>query len=164
MKILQKAAGPLVFMVLFASSLTGRITPVSLEKAAPDTISAEVKGAVSEPGVYTLKNGASIQDLIGQAGGALEFADLSNIRLMEEVHPGQVIVIGKKEADGSSSLISINSASAEELMALPGIGESMAARIVEYRSISPFQSLEQLMEVSGIGPKKYEQLKDFIAL
>lgn len=49
-------------------------------------------------------------------------------------------------------------------MSLPGIGQSMAQRIIDYRTSSPFQSLEQLMEVSGIGPKKYEKLKDFIAL
>lgn len=164
MNKLQKAAGPLVFHVLFASSLSGRITPVSLEKAAPDTISAEIKGSVASPGIYTLKNGATVKDLIGEAGGTLDFADLSAISLIEEVRPGQVIVIGKKAADGQSPLVSINTATLEELMSLPGIGQSMAQRIIDYRTSSPFQSLEQLMEVSGIGPKKYEKLKDFIAL
>lgn len=164
MKILNKLIAPSLFLILFGGSLVGRIQPVSLERTAPDTIEAEIKGAVANPGVYTLKNGADIEDLIRQAGGELDGADLSALRLQEELHPGQVIVVAKKAMDGSSPLISINTASREELMGLPGIGESMAQRIIEHREQTSFQKLEDLMEVKGIGEKKFAALKDFIAL
>lgn len=137
---------------------------VSLDRQAPDTVEAEIKGAVRSPGVYTLKNGSDVEDLIQAAGGELENADLSAIRLQEKVSPGQIIVVGKTAMDGSSPLISINTATVEELMNLPGIGEAMARRIAEYRNQKTFESLEELMEVKGIGEKKFEKLKEFISL
>lgn len=164
MKTIQKAAGPLLFLLLGFVSLAGRITPMALERQAPDTIEAEIKGEVVSPGVYTIKNGATIQDLIGQAGGESAAADLSMLNLLAEVHAGQVIVVGKKNLDGSSPRISLNSASAEELMKLPGIGPAMAEKIITYRTEHPFETLEQLMEVPGIGEKKFAKLQDFIAL
>lgn len=156
--------GPFVFSTLLCFSFIGRITPISLERQAPDTIQAEIKGEVIAPGVYTLKNGASIQDLIAQAKGESELADLSPLSLQKKVEPGEVIVIGKRKMDGSSALISLNTASKEELMSLPGVGESTAQKILEYRLSHSFQSLEQLMEVPGIGEKKFEKLKPYLAL
>ncbi|MBF0579993.1 ComEA family DNA-binding protein [Erysipelotrichaceae bacterium RD49] len=164
MKTIQKAAGPLLFLLLGFVSLAGRMTPMALERQAPDTIEAEIKGAVALPGVYTLKNGATIQELIVQAGGESEAADLSMLNLLETVHAGQVIVVGKKNLDGSSPRISLNTASAEELMKLPGIGPAMAEKIIAYRAEHPFETIEQLMEVPGIGEKKFAKLQDFIAL
>lgn len=64
----------------------------------------------------------------------------------------------------SSGLININTASAEELTALPGIGEKTAQAIIEYRSIAPFYSIEEIKEVKGIGDKKYEKIKDMITV
>lgn len=164
MKTIQKAAGPLLFLFLGLVCMAGRATPMSLERIAPDTIQAEIKGAVASPGVYTLKNGATIQDLIKQAGGESDMADLSALSLLEEVQAGQVIVVGKKNMDGSSPRISINTASKEELMNLPGIGPAMAEKIIAYRTEHPFEKLEDLMEVAGIGEKKFAALQDFIAL
>ena len=164
MNTFQKYMGPLIFGTLFGFSMLGRITPMSLERQAPDTLQAEIKGAVIEPGIYTLKNGANIQDLINEAKGVNEMADLSPISLQQEVQPGQVIVIGQKKADGSSPLISLNTASKEQLMTLPGVGESTAQKIVEYREQHSFQTLEELKNVPGIGEKKFEKLKDYLAL
>lgn len=161
---MKKAAGPLIFAALFLASVMGRVTPFSLQNSAPDLITAEIKGAVVNPGVYTVKNGACVKDLIQEAGGEKENADLSAISLQDLLHPGQVIVIGKLAMDGNSPLISINTAPLEELTNLPGIGEAMAQRIVEYRSSKAFEKLEDLMEVKGIGEKKFAKLKDFIAL
>lgn len=137
---------------------------MSLDRQAPDTIEAEIKGAVENPGVYTLKYGATIQDLIQAAGGETLAADLSALSLLDSLENGQVIVVGKNNLDGSSPLVSINTATKEELMTLPGIGSSMADRIIEYRTTTPFQSLEQLMEVKGIGEKKFAALSEFIGL
>lgn len=154
----------LLFSTLFVFCMGGRITPVSLDKVAPDTLEAEIKGQVEEPGIYTLKYGATIKDLIEETGGETAAADLSALNLMEEIRPQEVIVVGKLTASGESEKISLNTAGKEELMKLPGIGEAMAQRILDYRTAHRFTSIEQLMEVSGIGEKKYEKLKEFIAL
>ncbi len=164
MNTFQRYLGPIIFGTLFVFSMLGRITPISLERQAPDTIQAEIKGAVLEPGIYTLKNGATIQDLINEAKGVNEVADLSPLSLQQEVQPGQVIVIGQKKADGSSPLISLNTASKEQLMTLPGVGESTAQKIMDYRKQHSFQTLDELMNVPGIGEKKFEKLKDYLAL
>ncbi len=149
---------------LFFFGMTGRVTPVALERAAPDTIEAEIKGQVENPGVYTLKNGARIQDLIQSAGGETEVADLSALNLLEELRTGEVVVVGKLSIEGKSEKVSLNTAEKEELMTLPGIGEAMADRILEYRSEHRFTTIEQLMEVKGIGEKKFEKLREYLAL
>lgn len=164
MKTIQRFMGPFVFGTLLCFSFLGRITPISLEKQAPDVIQAEIKGEVVAPGVYTIKNGASIQDLIKQAKGESEQADVSGLVLQKKVEPGEVIVVGKRKLDGTSPLISLNTASKEELMSLPGVGESTAQKILEYRLEHSFQTLEELMEVPGIGEKKFEKLKPYLAL
>ena len=164
MNNMKRYAGIFVFSLLFASSMLGRVQPMSLERQAPDTIQAEIKGEVQNPGVYTLKYGATIQDLIRAAGGETKIADLSALPQLESLENGQVIVVGKMQLDGTSPLISINSASEDQLMTLPGIGPAMAKRIIEYRTTQPFQTLEQLMEVKGIGEKKFASLQEFICL
>ena len=63
-----------------------------------------------------------------------------------------------------SSKVNINTASTEELMTLPGIGESTANKIIEYRTNTKFQSVQEIQEVKGVGAKKYEQIKDMITV
>lgn len=145
----------------FAFSWFGRYQPVDLNLKAPTTVQAEIKGLVSEPGVYTLPYGSSVSDLIEQAGGLMDQADTSQLALMDPLQDAQVVVVREISEE---QLISINTASSEELCALPGIGPAMAERIVSYRQEHPFTSLEQLMEVKGIGEKKYASLKDWICL
>ncbi len=73
---------------------------------------------------------------------------------------GEDIEISQKD----TSKISINNASKEELMSLPGIGEKTAIKIIEYRQTSSFKSIEDLKKVKGIGDKKYEKIKDLIVI
>lgn len=164
MKWIQKTIGLALFGALFLGVSTSRSTLVSLERQAPDTIEAEIKGEVAAPGLYTVKNGSSVQTLIRQAGGETASADLSALALGEELKPGQIIVVGKKTADGTSAKVSLNTASQEELTTLPGIGPAMAQRIIEYRRQTPFQSIEDLKNVKGIGDKTFEKLKEYLAL
>ena len=122
-------------------------------------ISVEVKGHVVKPGVYQLSRGATVENLLSLCQ-VYEDSELSVINQTQRLHDQDVLVIEQK----SSSLISINAASLEQLMSLPGIGETTAKRIIEYRSEHLFQSLEQLMEVKGIGEKKFNDLMGLICL
>ncbi|MDI3478044.1 MAG: competence protein ComEA [Thermoanaerobacterium sp.] len=142
----------------------------------PKEIKVYVTGLVKSPGVYTMKDGDRIDDAIKLAGGALEGADLSNINLAEKVKDEQMIKIPKVGEDSSSTgvigdvkkadgKININKATKEELDTLPGIGEVTAQRIIDFREQhGNFQKIEDIMNVSRIGPKLFEQIKDKITV
>ncbi|MDN5316044.1 MAG: competence protein ComEA [Thermoanaerobacterium sp.] len=142
----------------------------------PKEIKVYVTGFVKSPGVYTMKDGDRIDDAIKLAGGALEGADLSNINLAEKVKDEQMIKIPKVGEDSSSTgvigdvkkadgKININKATKEELDTLPGIGEVTAQRIIDFREQhGNFQKIEDIMNVSRIGPKLFEQIKDKITV
>lgn len=156
---------PLLLILCLAalgSLLTGRMQPVSLDKALSSVLQAEIKGEVSQPGVYTLKRGDTLEALLKQAEGPTEQADLSALSLLEEVEDGAVVVIpARREKD---PLISINTADAETLCQLKGIGPALAGRIIEYRKENPFEKLEDIQEVRGIGPKLFEKIREKICL
>ena len=97
--------------------------------------------------------------------GVKDTADLSGFDLLCNVEPRNYyipkITYTKEE---TSKKVNINKASKEELMTLQGIGESIAGRIISYREKNPFKSIEELKNVSGIGEKLYEKIKDFITV
>ncbi len=148
--------------VFFVFTYFNRYTPVSLDLAKPTTIEVEIKGAVKNPGVYTLKYESNVKALISESGGLLENADDSNISYLRVLNDKDVIVIPEKNE--SITLVSINSASVEELDTLPGIGPSIANRIIEYRNEHTFTSLEQIKEVKGIGDALFNKIKELICL
>jgi competence protein ComEA len=136
-----------------------------------------VSGAVLRPGIYSLAPGSIVQDAIDLAGGPLPEALLENHNLAAPVWEGQQIHIGTLSEDTPipaplatalqtpSKKININTADALELDSLPGIGPSLAAKIIEYRQKNgPFNSVEDLLLVSGIGPAKLSQIKDLIII
>lgn len=114
-----------------------------------------VGGAVSNPGFYPLVAGDKLEDIIGAAGGISSGADLDRLKLY-------VSVAGEEE---QPQKIDINCADAWLLQALPGIGETRAQAIVEYRKqFGPFHSTLELTRVKGIGSAIYEQIKHLITV
>ncbi len=132
-----------------------------LSQYARETKKVEVKGAVSNPGVYELPWDADNATLIEKAGGARDDADLAAVSLSKTLPNEGVLVIPQKRAQ---KRISLNTASAEELDALSGVGPAIAQRIIAYRQQKPFETIEEIMEVKGIGEKMFEKIKEEIML
>ena len=127
-----------------------------------------VVGAVKAPGLYQLDIGARVSDAILAAGGFSPKAAQESVNLARIVSDGeQVVVLDQDEisGEGSSGLISLNRATMEQLDSLPGVGPALAGRILEFRKASGgFSSIEQLQDVSGIGPKVYADIAPLLTL
>ena len=148
-------------IIFFVFTCFNRYTPIDLKLAKPTLMDVEIKGAISSPGVYTLKRNSSISTLIKRSGPLLENADTSRISFTHILQDQDVVVI--PEIKGIK-LISLNSATKEELQTLPGIGPSIAQRIIDYRESSTFQTLEQIKDVKGIGEALFNKIQDKICL
>lgn len=136
-------------------------------------IMVHISGQVYNPGVVVLESGARLIDAVNLAGGLKKDADMDKINLAKKLSDEEKIYIPKigeeyvevTESGGSkdsSGKIDINTCSKEELLALPGIGEVLADRIIDYREKSKFKSIEDIMNVSGIGKGRFEDIKDLI--
>ncbi|MBU9896919.1 ComEA family DNA-binding protein [Holdemanella biformis] len=148
-------------LIFFVFTCFNRYTPITLQEAKPTLMQVEIKGAVKNPGVYTLKFQDTISSLINASGGLLENGDDSSLSYTQVLKDKDVIVIPEKK---EQQKISINSATQEELQTLSGIGPSIASRIIEYRKNNTFQTLEQIKEVKGIGDGLFNKIKDDICL
>lgn len=147
--------------IFFVFTCFNRYTLITLQEAKPTLMQVEIKGAVKNPGVYTLKFQDTILSLINASGGLLENGDDSSLSYTQMLKDKDVIVIPEKKEQPK---ISINSATQEELQTLSGIGPSIASRIIEYRKNNTFQTLEQIKEVKGIGDGLFNKIKDDICL
>ena len=137
----------------------------------------DVKGAVKKPGIYQMENESRVHDAILKAGGARSDADLGQVNLAERLSDGKVVYIPKQgeqarqsawmksSPDGKSDKININTATAKELEQLNGVGAKKAQSIVTYREENgPFERIEDLSNVPGIGEKTLEQFREQITL
>jgi competence protein ComEA len=149
---------------------------------SPSPIQVHVIGAIASPGVYSLPPDSRVADALEAAGGSLPEAFLQTLNLAAFITDGMQIFVPFQptatipgDTSGvqgtpattidSSNPININLASQEELERLPGIGPATAEKIITYRSIhGPFETIEQIMEVSGIGPAKFEQIRELITI
>lgn len=169
-----------------------------------DNIKVEIKGAVINPGVYTLNKDSTISELVKKASGLESNADISVTNMAKRLEDEDVVIIYSKDEinemkKGNTSVkyvdkecicpminnvslfdeavtnldgiiidtgkVSLNSATKEELMTLPGIGESKANLIIEYReNNNGFKTIEEIMNVKGIGKSMYEKIKGYIIL
>lgn len=158
------------------------IEPTRASTPTPALIQVHVSGAVRRPGVYSLSPESRLAQAIEAAGGLADDADQERVNLAAHVQDAQQIVIPVKGATlvpspvpslvtrssgagDSVSLVNLNTATAEELETLPGIGPVYAQRIIAYRNEhGPFTDPAQIMQVQGIGPARYEQIKSRITV
>jgi competence protein ComEA len=145
---------------------------------APGEVIVYVSGAVVAPDVYRLPAEARVKDLVLAAGGLAADADADRINLAGRLEDGQHVVVPRQSgaaADapeaaaagegGGGGLVNINTATVAELEALPGIGQTTAERIVEHREANgPFQSVEDLQQVRGIGPAALAKIAALVTI
>ena len=146
-----------------------------------DTVVVDVSGAVVNPCVVELPAGSRVQDAIEAAGGLTEDADISSLNRATVLTDGQKVhvpAVGEEveeedtssaastdSSSTSSALVNINTADADELDTLPGIGPVLAQAIIDDREANgSFTSIEDIMRVSGIGEAKYANIKDLICV
>ena len=127
---------------------------------------AYITGAVAKPGLYAIESTSSLGDLVKSAGGLVSYADTQAINLAEPVEPGSHIHIpfhytGNPESLLRGNQININTASEKDFDALPGIGSTMAKRIIDYRNEhGNFDAIEDLKKVKGIGDGVFKKFAD----
>jgi len=182
-----------LFLFVFVFAMTIGAILVSLNSAKPYESTSEsvtieepsssieepsvfvhVVGEVEKPGIYIVATRARVFDAIIAAGGFTKSADQSTVNLAREVSDGeQVVVMAAGAQSGSATaqtsaqtaLISLNRASQLELEALPGVGPTLAGRMIDWRSANGgFKKKEDLLKVSGIGNKMFDGMKDLVTL
>jgi competence protein ComEA len=160
--------------------------PVTLDQPPTKApIEVHVIGAVLRPGVYLFAEGGRVQDAITAAGGLVSEADVNAINLAAKLEDGQQLNIpyvggasptpfptsvfrvlpGLGTATAAANLMNINTASASDLSSLPGIGPTIAQRIIDYRiAHGPFAHIEDIMNVAGVGVVTFDNIKDLITV
>ncbi|MEW1836645.1 ComEA family DNA-binding protein [Nonomuraea angiospora] len=132
-------------------------------------MTVHVTGKIRKPGVYLLPAGARVTDAVAAAGGVSRGASPGALNLARRLIDGEQIVVGAPagqatqaapSTDPATTVLDLNSATTDQLEQLPGVGEVLAARIAEFRDThGGFTTVEQLREVTGIGPRKYDEIK-----
>lgn len=161
------------------------VATVGLKEEGPSEVKVHVTGAVARPGLYSLKPGQRAADAIEAAGGPTPAADLGQVNLAAKLADGQQLLVPEKgpapaagsaaasagqaagagAGGGAAGPVSLNAATAAQLEALDGVGPKTAQKIIEYREAhGGFKSIEELMEVPGIGPAKFESIKGQVVL
>jgi competence protein ComEA len=143
----------------------------------PPVVGVQISGQIANPGVYHVPKGTRVHQLIRLAGGLLPGANIDKLNLVAKLRDGQCVTIPTQkqqtqrhsiEIDPSTSLhpqLHLNTATAKELAAIPGIGTAKAKRIIKFREkMSGFSSLDQLANISGISRKNIEELSSYLSL
>jgi competence protein ComEA len=146
-------------------------------EAAVGRVAVHVAGRVRRPGLVRLAAGSRVLDAVRAAGGTTPGADLDAVNLARKLVDGEQVRIPARgqaapaaappaggPAGQAAGPLDLNTATAEQLDTLPGVGEVTAGRIVAYRTAHPFTSVDELLEVPGIGQRRFEQLKDLVTV
>jgi competence protein ComEA len=175
-------------MALLGRGATARVAPPAEAPVAPvaapiasptAVVYVDVAGAVRAPGLYSLAAGARVADALAAAGGARPRADLSSLNLAQVVADGTKILVPARGDEAlpsaaaapvpvpsaTATVVSLNVADQAALETIPGIGPVTAAAILDYRSrIGSFDSIDQLLEIDGIGPATLESIRAYVSL
>jgi competence protein ComEA len=153
------------------------VRPIPPLRAAPRAraqiaaqLVVDVAGAVRRPGLYHLAAGTRIADAVAAAGGATAKADVTLVNLAAPLADGEQVLVPLHgaaavggSAPSSTAPLDLNTASADQLDALPGVGPATAQKIIDYRQAhGPFRSIDELEAVPGIGPSKLAHLKGLV--
>ncbi|PFJ16774.1 competence protein ComE [Bacillus cereus] len=182
--------GVLLFLVFWKTSQHTGQSPIPMDVQAKDVekksklkisdtkeqkkiIIIDVKGAVSKEGVYEMKEGDRVKDAVQKAGGFLPEVDMKKVNLAQIVQDQMILYIPRKNEpeqgvatfSKEEGKIQINTASKEQIEKITGIGSRKAESILKYREEhGPFQKIEDLLEIDGIGAKSLEKIKDQIII
>ena len=160
------------------------ITPTPRPTATLAAIVVDVRGAVAQPGVYTLPAGSRVQDALARAGDVLPKAETRSLNLARRLNDGEQLYVptigeatvpppatpSKNSSSNAATKtpigkINVNTATLTELDLLPGIGPSIGQRIIDYREQNgAFKQIEDLKKVRGIGDSIFGQIKDLVTL
>ena len=150
--------------------------PASASPSPEVVVLVDVAGWVRRPGVYEFTEGARVIDAIDAAGGARSGALLEALNLAAPLTDGIQILVPREGQEGvapapvtggavAGGLVNVNSAIATELEELPGIGEVIAQRIIDYRTENgPFATVDELLDVSGIGDATLESIRELVTV
>lgn len=158
-------------------------TATPMPTSTPEPVTIFINGEVEEPGIYTLPYDAMVQDALRMAGGFTAEAFEDVVNLAQPLVDGMQVYVPALNDDAAvavplistppvanqdgalGGLIDLNVATKAELETLPGVGPSTAQKILDYREDNgPFSSIEEVMDVAGIGPAKFEQMAEFITI
>lgn len=157
------------------STTAGGGSAAAVPVAAPVTkVTVDVEGAVRRPGIVVLRTGARVVDAVSAAGGPFRRDQLAGLNLATVLTDGQQVVVGAPTnaaggaggAGGTAdALVNLNTASADDLDAIPGVGPVTAESIVAWRQHNgSFHTVDELLEVDGIGPGKFAKIKPHVTV
>jgi competence protein ComEA len=166
---------------VFSSSLgKGETLTIAKSPTASDVpkdikspkIFVHVAGSVKSPGIYKLDSGTRVFDAVLAAGGFTAKANQASVNMARALNDGEQLLVSSQQVGGqtiespmSSSLISLNQASAAQLEELPGVGPALAGRMIDWRTANGgFKAKEDLLNVAGIGDKLFASVKDLVTL
>jgi competence protein ComEA len=171
---LRSRAHPVALAVAPVRAAAPRIAAGSA-RAAPGLV-VDVEGAVRRPGLVRVPAGSRVADAVARAGGTTRRADRTGVNLAAPVSDGQQVLVPRRGAAGSGAVapaagggstasgpVSLSSATAEQLDALPGVGPVTAQKIIEYRDQhGSFHSVDELDAIPGIGPARIADLRGLV--